>query len=175
MYLPFKGKIHLLFISCWDISSKSLWKSSYKLIHIVTSFSKALHYIKTNGGGGLHFNVLKVSLCIHNMYFPILFILTFYFFLKVLLYFSILTGPTLTKALLRVGETFVKSITSLKSLAILHSPSDPARTQDTKSLTKWRKKINVTKIFNHHNTSHFCSISHHLTVFLPHQTTIRMI
>lgn len=97
------------------------------------------------------------------------------FFLKVILYFSILTGPILTKALLSVGETFVKSITSLESLAILHSPSDPARTQDTKSLTKWRKKINVTKIFNHHNTSYFCSISHHLIVFLPHQTTIRMI
>ena len=64
------------------------------------------------------------------LFFPSLLFKKKYFTFLYWLYYIILT-----KAPLRVGEAFVKLMTSLFSTAILHSPSDLIRIHGTKSST----------------------------------------
>ena len=86
-----------LFISCWDISSKYLCKSLYKWIHIVTVFSKVLHYLKAKASGEFismyHYIIyvcVCITLCLNTFYSSHLFSLksNTLLFLLALLYYS---------------------------------------------------------------------------------------
>lgn len=122
------GKIHLSYLSLAKTSTKSLWKSLYKLIHIVTSFSKALHYTETKMTEVFISEYWK-SLIITTFSNPFYF--AFLFLLKVILsFFNLhwLYHIILTKGFLSLGEAFVNLMISSISVAIPYSPSEPART-----------------------------------------------
>ena len=84
-----------LFISCWDISSKYLCKSLYKWIHIVTVFSKVLHYLKAKASGefiSMYHYIIYIHICVCVYHFMFEYFLFFPSLLFKMQYFTFSIG-----------------------------------------------------------------------------------